>query len=622
MREGRSRRREEKPNSETEQHEAKERNNAQAQTRKRHRAAALQDLAEGVEHNPSRQRLGVRQPYAAFTSGCSFALLPSLALCLGLFLSALILSGCGSGAKLSVVPRPAKTEIQKGDFQFTSETKIIVDAVSEQTGHYLAAQLQQDSGQSIPVQQYADNAPKGSISLTTKDAKASLGAEGYELAVTPDSIVIRAQPAGLFYGAQTLLQLLPAKSTNDNSGTKSLRLPRVQIEDQPRFKWRGLLLDVARHFFTKDEVKQLLDALALYKINTFHWHLTDDQGWRIEIKKYPRLTEVGAWRKSVGFGLDPKSTTAYGPDGRYGGYYTQDDIREVVAYAKERHITIVPEIEMPGHASAALAAYPQLSCTGGPFTTDLPGGIFDGVYCAGNDESFTFLQDVLSEVFELFPGKYVHIGGDEVLTNNWHNCVKCQGRLKQEGFKNDIELEGYFIRRICKFIASRHRIPIGWSEIANDGLSEDTALMDWVGGATEAATAGHDVVMTPLADCYFDHYQSQDRSTEPRAIGGYLPLQQVYAFEPIPTNLPPQFQSHILGAQANVWTEYIPSFKQVEYMVFPRLCALAEVTWSPKAARNWDDFQRRMQTQYPRLDERGINYRHPTGQEGQTKPRQ
>jgi hexosaminidase len=266
---------------------------------------------------------------------------------------------------------------------------------------------------------------------------------------------------------------------------------------------------------------------------------------------------------------------------------------------------------MPGHSSAALAAYPQFSCTGGPFKTELPGGIFDGVYCVGNEETFSFLQDVLSEVFELFPGKYIHIGGDEVLTNNWHNCVKCQAVMKKEGFKNDIELEGYFVRRIEKFIASRNHIPIGWSEIAHGGLADDAVLMDWLGNGFEAASSGHDVVMSPLSDCYFDHYQSQDHTAEPHAIGGYLPLEQVYAFDPILTNLPSQFQSHVLGAQANLWTEYIPSFKHVEYMVFPRLCALAEVVWAPKAARNWDDFRHRMEFQYRLLDELGINYRHP-----------
>jgi hexosaminidase len=373
------------------------------------------------------------------------------------------------------------------------------------------------------------------------------------------------------------------------------------------------MLDVSRHFFSKAEVEQLLDAMAHYKLNTFHWHLTDDQGWRIEIKKYPRLTQVGAWRTNIGFGLDPKTGTAYGHDGRYGGYYTQKDIREVVAYAAERHITIVPEIEMPGHASAALMAYPQFSCTGGPFTTDLPGGVFDGVYCAGNDATFTFLQDVLSEVFSLFPGKYIHVGGDEVLTNNWSHCGKCQARRKQEELHRDIELEGYFIRRIEKFINSRGRTLIGWSEIREGGLAPTAVVMDWAGGAVEAASAGHDVVRSPLADCYFDHYQSEDHATEPDAIGGFLPLQQVYAFEPQPPSLNPQFENHILGAQANLWTEYIPSLQHVEYMVFPRLCALAEVTWSPKSVRDWQDFEQRLGRQYRLLDCWRVNYRHPAG---------
>jgi hexosaminidase len=520
----------------------------------------------------------------------------------------LLISGCGSKSKPSIVPMPQKLDAAKGAFPLNPQVRILVGPGSEEIGRFLAAQIQRSTGQSLTVQQPTANQSQGTIVLTTSDANAGLGSEGYELSVNPDSIVIRGAPAGVFYGAQTLFQLVAGVSSNSNN---SVQIPCVHIEDQPRFKWRGLMLDVARHFFTKDEVKQLLDAMALYKLNTFHWHLTDDQGWRIEIKKYPKLTEVGAWRKSIGFGLDPKSSTAYGPEGRYGGFYTQDDIREVVAYAKSRHITVVPEIDMPGHCSAALAAYPQLSCGGGPFKPDLPGGIFEAVYCVGNEETYSFLEDVLSEVFELFPGKYVHIGGDEVLTNNWHNCVKCQAILKKEGYKNDIELEGYFIRRIEKFVASRNHIPIGWSEIAHGGLADDAVLMDWLGNADDAATQGHDVVRCPLGDCYFDHYQSRDRSSEPHAIGGYLPLEQVYAFDPIPTNLPSQFQNRILGAQANLWTEYMPSFKHVEYMAFPRLCALAEVVWSPKSARNWPDFQHRMQFQYHLLDELGINYRHP-----------
>jgi hexosaminidase len=351
--------------------------------------------------------------------------------------------------------------------------------------------------------------------------------------------------------------------------------------------------------------------MAWYKLDEFHWHLVDDQGWRVEIKKYPLLTEMGAWRKQIGFGLDAKASTAYGPDGRYGGFYTQDDIREVVAYAQARHINIVPEIEMPGHSSAALMAYPQFSCTGGPFTTDLPGGVFNGVYCAGNDASFAFIDDVLTEIFSLFPGEYVHIGGDEVLVDNWKNCPKCQARMRREGLAKESELEGYFIRRVEKIVNAHHRRLIGWSEIREGGLASSAAVMDWVGGAVEAATAGHDVVMSPLSDCYFDHYQSLDHLKEPHAIGGYLPLRQVYSFEPMPTNLPSLYQRHILGAQANLWTEYIPSFSHVQYMVFPRLAALAEVVWSPKASRNWEDFSRRVSVDCVRLDQLGVNHRSP-----------
>jgi hexosaminidase len=531
---------------------------------------------------------------------------------LGFSIALLVLSGCQTKSKLSVVPMPQKFESAKGDFPLSGQTKIIVDSASEETGRYLAAHIQRQTGKSLTVLQPKITQSQEDIVLTTTNANLGLGPEGYELAVNPNSIVIRGAPTGLFYGAQTLLQLIAQASSNSPTAGNSLQIPSLHVEDQPRFRWRGLMLDVSRHFFTKEEVKQLLNVMALYKLNSFHWHLTDDQGWRIEIKKYPKLTEIGAWRKGVGFGLDPKSTTAYGPNGRYGGFYTQDDIREVVAYAKALHITVVPEFDMPGHSSAALAAYPQFSCTGGPFKTDLPGGIFDGVYCVGNEETFSFLQDVLSEVFELFPSKYIHIGGDEVLTNNWHTCVKCQAVMKKEGFKNDIELEGYFVRRIEKFITSRNHIPIGWSEIAHGGLTDDAVIMDWLGNAAEVATAGHNVVRSPLADCYFDHYQSQDHSTEPHAIGGYLPLEQVYAFEPMPANLPSQFQNHILGAQANVWTEYMPSLNHVEYMAFPRLCALAEAVWSPKTSRNWQDFQQRMQFQYRLLDQLGINYRHPT----------
>jgi hexosaminidase len=373
-----------------------------------------------------------------------------------------------------------------------------------------------------------------------------------------------------------------------------------------------LLLDVARHFFTKDEVKQLLDLMALQKINTLQMHLTDDQGWRIEIKKYPRLTEIGAWRKDAGFGLDPKASTTYGPDGRYGGYYKQDDIREIVAYARGRHITVVPEIEMPGHASAALSAFPELSCNGGPYTPNAQGGVFAGVYCAGKEETFEFLQNVLVEVRQLFPGAYIHIGGDEVPKDNWMKCARCQARIKQEGLKNEHELQSYFVRRIEKSINAQGRTLIGWSEIREGGLAQNAVVMDWIGGAVEAASAGHDVIMSPTGYCYLDYYQSTNHATEPKAIGGYLPLSKVYSFEPLPAKLDPQYRSHILGAQGNLWTEYVPNFKHAQYLVFPRLSALAEVTWSPQASRNWEDFTRRLQTQCQRFDQLGVSYRKGT----------
>jgi hexosaminidase len=509
----------------------------------------------------------------------------------------------------AIIPLPQTMQVQPGSFVLGAGTKIRVDSATEETGRHLAGELRRRTSVQCEVVSGTKGQGGSSIELTLQGANPALGDEGYTLIVAPEGITIRAgTSAGLFYGVQSFLQLLPVVDETARRAT-NWSIPCVHIEDQPRFRWRGLMLDVSRHFFTKQEVERLLDEMAWHKLNVFHWHLVDDQGWRLEIKKYPRLTEVGAWRKATGFGMDPKASTAYGTDGRYGGYYTQDDVREVVAYAQARHIDIVPEIEMPGHSSAALMAYPQFSCTGGPFTTDLPGGVFNGIYCAGNEDSFAFVEDILTEVCSLFPGPYIHIGGDEVLVDNWKKCPKCQARMRQEGLTNESELEGYFIRRVEKILNSHHRRLVGWSEIREGGLAANATVMDWVGGATEAATAGHDVVMSPLADCYFDHYQSLDQSKEPHAIGGYLPLKQVYKFEPIPANLPAAYQQHILGAQANVWTEYMPNFKHVEYMVWPRLCALAEVDWSLKTSRDWEDFQRRMRIDGLRLDQLGVNHR-------------
>jgi hexosaminidase len=505
----------------------------------------------------------------------------------------------------AIIPLPKSIERREG---FFSRRGGAIDAGpgGAKAARFLVAELHARSRGEFHTASTLDSV----IAIELRLVQSQSSPESYDLTVNPGRIIIEApDQAGLFYGAQTLLQLVPSDASTAGTGSQ---IQCLHIQDQPRFSWRGLELDVARHFFNKQEIKQLLDEMAMYKLNTFHWHLVDDQGWRIEIKKYPKLTQMGAWRQNVGFGLDPKKATAFGSDGRYGGFYTQDDIREVVAYAKSRHINIVPEIEMPGHSCAALMAYPQFSCTGGPFTNDLPGGIFDGVFCAGNDGSFKFMEDVLTEVMDLFPGKYIHIGGDEVLTNNWKNCPKCQARMKKEGLHHEMELESYFIRRIEKVINAHERRLIGWSEIREGGLARNATIMDWAGGAIEAATSGHDVVMSPLNDCYFDHYQSKDIANEPHAIGGYLPLEQVYAFEPIPAKLAPQFRRHILGAQANVWTEYMPSFSHVQYMIFPRICAMAEVVWSPREARDWDSFSRRLETHYKLFDQLGINYRHPS----------
>ena len=514
----------------------------------------------------------------------------------------------------AIIPLPQSIESREGSFKLGPGTRIAADAASTQTAQYLAQRLRNSTGFKLKLGKSTEAAAKGQILLTTRDAKPTLGPEGYQLTVGTDSVVLRAlTQAGLFYGVQSLLELMPPEvfAAKAVPGV-DWKIPCAQIEDQPRFKWRGFMLDVARHFFTKDEVKEMLDVLALQKLNTFHLHLTDDQGWRIEIKKYPRLTQIGAWRKDAGFGLDPKASTTYGPDGRYGGYYTQADIREIVAYAAARHITVVPEIEMPGHASAALSAFPELSCTGGPYTPNAEGGVFAGVYCAGKDETFEFLQNVLAEVLPLFPGKYIHIGGDEVPKDNWKKCARCQARIKQESLKNEHELQSYFIRRIEKFINAQGRNLIGWSEIREGGLAQNAAVMDWIGGAVEAATAGHDVIMSPTAYCYLDYYQSTNHATEPKAIGGYLPLSKVYSFEPLPAGLDAPYQAHILGGQGNLWTEYVPNFKHAEYMAVPRLCALAEVTWSPQAARNWEDFTRRLPAQFQRFDQLRVNYRKGT----------
>ncbi|HUC84232.1 MAG TPA: beta-N-acetylhexosaminidase, partial [Candidatus Acidoferrales bacterium] len=405
-----------------------------------------------------------------------------------------------------IIPAPVKAEAQDGQFQLTGGTRILADKPFKNEARLLAARLRAATGYPIKLKSSAKPAGADDIVLTAQNASADTGAEGYALSVSTNCVVIRATtPAGIFYGTQSLLQLLPPEifSTNPVTGV-DWRIPGVQIEDQPRFVWRGFMLDVSRHFFTKAEVEQVLDLMALYKLNTFHWHLVDDQGWRIQIKKYPKLTTEGAWRADIGFGLDPKSATAYDQHGRYGGFYTQRDIREVVAYAAARHITVVPEIEMPGHSSAALTAYPQFACPNSSIRMPTKGGVFTGVYCAGNDATFEFLGNILGEVAALFPGKYIHIGGDEVNKSNWRHCDLCQARIKAENLKDEAELQSWFIRRVEKIVNAHGKVLVGWSEIREGGLAPSATLMDWIGGGAESAASGHDVVMTPTAYCYFD----------------------------------------------------------------------------------------------------------------------
>jgi hexosaminidase len=373
-----------------------------------------------------------------------------------------------------------------------------------------------------------------------------------------------------------------------------------------------LLLDVGRHFFGVAHIKSLLDQLALHKMNVLQLHLTDDQGWRVEIRKHPRLAEISAWRKETVIG---KNTGRY--DGaRHGGFYTHADLREIIACARQRHITVVPEIEMPGHAQAALAAYPELSCTGGPFEVATSWGIMKDVFCAGNDKVFKFLEDVLTEVLALFPSEFIHIGGDECLKDRWKKCPKCQARIKAGGLKDEHELQSWFVRRIERFLSGRRRRLIGWDEILEGGLAPGATVMSWRGtaGGIAAANANHDVVMTPRNPCYLDYYQSRDTAAEPFAIGGFNSLEMACEWEPIPAEVSTDKRHHILGGQANVWTEYMADWRHVEYMTHPRLAGLAEALWSPKERRGWPDFRRRLDAHLRRLDAMGVNYRRQQDQ--------
>jgi len=503
--------------------------------------------------------------------------------------------------KLSIIPEPSSSHQTEEKFKINGNVIVRYnDAAARETAGLLNKFLYTTYGFRLKILKSASLAHKAGITIFHQR---TMKPEGYLLNIHSRGIRLSGDTAGMFYGLQTLQQLFPVEKASQIS------LPGAEILDTPRFAYRGLMLDVSRHFFSVDYIKKFLDVMSQYKLNSFHWHLTDDQGWRIEIKKYPKLQSVAAWRQPTA--LEHNSPMI--KDGRYGGYYTQQQIKEVVAYAAARHITIIPEIEMPGHCKAALAAYPQLGCTGGPYQVMTAGGINNDVYCAGNDSVFIFLQDVIDEVVALFPGKYIHIGGDETPKDRWKGCPKCQARIKSEGLKDENELQSYFVQRIEKYINSKGRSIIGWDEILEGGLAPNATVMSWRGevGGIEAARLHHDVVMSPYTFVYLDYYQGHQRELEPYATGAYLPLSKVYSYDPVSPLLTEEQRKYIKGVQANTWAEQIPDEDHADYMVFPRALALAEIGWSPANKKDYGDFLQKLPVRLAGLDKQHVNFRIP-----------
>ena len=526
---------------------------------------------------------------------------------------------------LNLVPMPAQVKPGKGVFHMDKNTVLVLQGGGlEKISALLNDHIQQSLGFQLKViKNYTGN---NAVRLNYERLDNKIPG-AYNLTINNKGIYIAGDNEnGVFYGTQTLIQLFTAANKQQTINNK-LTVPQVSISDYPRFPYRGMHLDVGRHFFPVSFIKKYIDYLATYKYNTFHWHLTEDQGWRIEIKKYPELTKTGAWRNGTIIGRYPGKGNNNEP---YGGFYTQSEIKEVVQYAKERYIDVIPEIEMPGHSSAAIAAYPWLSCFPQK-PTEIPAkmiaeksikeqkagriklvqetwGVFDDVFCAGKDSTFTFLENVIDEVNTLFPSKYFHLGADECPKTHWKECPACQLRMKNEKLKDEHELQSWFVQRIEKYLNSKGKILIGWDEILEGGLAPNAVVMSWRGeaGGIEAAKQKHPVIMTPGNPVYFDHTQS--KSEDSVTIGGYNPIENVYAYEPIPKELNKEQGQYVLGAQANMWTEYMNNTNKVEYMMFPRMIALSEVLWSPKEKRNWKDFERRLPTFLERLDKQKINY--------------
>lgn len=530
-----------------------------------------------------------------------------------LIMSALFITMLTKAQEVNIIPQPAAMTVGKGSFTITPKTKIVFAGSGlENAADFLNAYLKQFYG--FTLQTSTDGKYDHNIVLNYDKMEYPIPG-AYNMDVTKKHVYIGGDNAtGVFYGVQSLIQLLPVQKSSQ------LKIKEVSIQDKPRFAYRGLHLDVGRHFFPVAFIKQYIDYIALHKMNTFHWHLTEDQGWRIEIKKYPKLTEVGGFRNGTIIDRYPGK----GNDGiRYGGYYTQEEIKEVVAYAAARHITVVPEIELPGHSSAAIAAYPELSCFpnentkvapktswSGPTTgkqVQQAWGVFEDVFCP-SEFTFNFLQDVLDEVMALFPSTYIHIGGDECPKEAWKRSAFCQELIREKGLKDEHGLQSYFIQLIEKYLNSKGRQIIGWDEILEGGLAPNATVMSWRGeaGGIEAAKQNHNVIMTPGGWCYFDH--SQNKPEDSVTIGGYTPVDKVYSYEPVPKELTGDKAKYVLGAQANVWTEYMKNTDKIEYMIFPRLSALSEVLWSPKEQRNWSSFEKRLGTQQKRYQLWGSNY--------------
>ena len=517
-------------------------------------------------------------------------------------------TAAGQTADFNIIPRPQQVKVSN-DAPFTLSAKTVISLGTnrqdmKRNANMLASYIEQATG----IRPAIGKGKSGAAIILTID-KTIANAEGYKLDADAKQIRIAgASAAGVFYGIQTLRKSLPLV----NGKASKVSIPAVHIADAPRFAYRGTHLDVSRHFVTADSVRQFIDMLALHNINRFHWHLTDDQGWRIEIKKYPLLTQIGSKRAQTVIG---HNSGKY--DGKpYSGFYTQKQIRDIVKYAADRYITIVPEIDLPGHMQAALAAYPDMGCTGGPYEVWQKWGVSDNVLCAGNDKTLTFIDNVLKEITQLFPSKYIHVGGDECPKTQWQKCPKCQARIKalnleaKDGHSAEERLQSYIITHASNYLKSLGRNTIGWDEILEGGLAEGATVMSWRGesGGIAAAKQHHDVVMTPNSYLYFDYYQSLDKANEPLAIGGYLPLETVYSYEPMPKELTADEARHIIGVQANIWTEYMPTFKQMQYMALPRLAALSEVQWSQPALKDYTSFTNRLTEFTHMYDRLGYNY--------------